>query len=129
MSVMRLLMEEGADIEEKNTHGSTALIEACRSGYLECVQLLVEHGANMYAPDGDGKTCLHVALEEEQYSCVGHLLEQDSRDGVVRPTGGLCLLQHFIMTDDAVSISNLKDCEVDLNAFCPVRFLLLLGFF
>lgn len=121
VSIMQLLLDAGAEAEGTNAQGSTTLIDACRYGYLECVQLLVEYGANLYNRGIDRKTCLHVALEKRNYSIVKYLLRQESREGVARPTDGLCLLRHLILTDDAASISNLKHCGVDLNASCPVR--------
>lgn len=127
--MLKVLLDLGGDVEWKNTHGSTTLIEACRYGYLECVQLLVEYGANIYARDIDGKTCLHVALEEQRYYVVTYLLIHDASEGVVRPTDGLCLLQQLIMTDDAALILKLKRKGFNLNVQCPVRSRSLLAFF
>ena len=52
------LLAEGADINEKNSFGDTALMRAAASGHLETVRLLIEKGASVNAQRGDGMTPL-----------------------------------------------------------------------
>ena len=42
---MRLLLENGVDVEAKNIDGETALQEAAKRGRVEVVKLLRERGA------------------------------------------------------------------------------------
>jgi len=121
VSILRLLLRSGADAERKDTQGSTALINASRYGYLDCVMLLVEQGASFYNRDVDEKTCLQVALEKRHCSVATFLLRRDASERVGRLKDGLCLLQHLILTDDAATISNLKYCDVYLDTLCPVK--------
>lgn len=129
VSIMRLLLDAGADTEATNTQGSTILIEACRYGYLECVKLLTSRGANLYTLDVNGKTCLHAALEGKHYSIVTYLLDEDIYKGEMGPTTGLCLWQHLILTDDDVSMSKFRRNTFDLDDPCPVRSQTFLAFF
>jgi len=121
MSIMRMLLNGGADTERRNAHGSTTLINACRCGYLECVKLLVEHGANLYACGVGGRICLHAALEKQQYSVVAYILKHDAYERRVHPRVGFCLFQLLILTDDFEAISSFKHSGVNLNASCLVR--------
>jgi len=125
---LQMLLDLGAHTERRNAQGATILTTAIGYGYLECVKLLVDYGANVNASSDNGLTCLLFALEQKQHSIVAYLLEQNSCEVYICGTDGHFLLQHLILLDDAISISNLKHSEVDLNASCPVRSQALLTF-
>jgi ankyrin repeat protein len=58
---VKQLVEGGANIEARDSLGSTALSRACLEGQLEIVVYLVEHGANVAHRGFEGKTPLHCA--------------------------------------------------------------------
>jgi hypothetical protein len=60
-SVLRLLLEHGADINVQNRLGWTPLHLASINGALEVVRLLLEHGADVEVKGNDGKTALQEA--------------------------------------------------------------------
>ncbi|KAI0547888.1 ankyrin repeat-containing domain protein [Xylaria curta] len=60
--VVRLLLEHGAEVDQPNMKGVTALSRAVLHGNKENVLLLIEAGANVEAVDGDGFTILHEAV-------------------------------------------------------------------
>jgi len=60
-AAVQALLAEGADIDEKNRNGDTALMRAAANGHLETVQLLLDEGAGMDAQRGDGMTPLILA--------------------------------------------------------------------
>ena len=60
-SVLRLLLEHGADINGRSKSGKTPLHWGSYYGALEAVRLLVEHDADVEAKDNDGKTALQLA--------------------------------------------------------------------
>jgi ankyrin repeat protein len=62
-SVVRSLLEHGADINAQNVYGEIPLHEASLYGALEVVRLLLEHGADVEAKDVKGKTALQVAAD------------------------------------------------------------------
>ena len=43
------LIEQGADVNQRDTEGSTALCIACREGHTEIATLLLEHGPSILA--------------------------------------------------------------------------------
>ena len=56
---MHFLDEKGADIDAKNSFGSTALPDTAERKYKEIMQLLVEKEADITAKNDDGMTFLH----------------------------------------------------------------------
>lgn len=62
---IRMLIERGEDIEERNEHGETYLFFAVALGNPEIVQLLLEYGAEVNAISNNGQTPYDLALTEE----------------------------------------------------------------
>ena len=52
------LVKFGADINSKNSGGSTPLITLCREGNIQAAGILIENGADMTIKDGSGKKAL-----------------------------------------------------------------------
>jgi hypothetical protein len=63
-SVVRLLLEHGADVNAQSQDGWSPLHRASSYGALEVVRLLLEHGADVEAKKDDGKTALQLAAEK-----------------------------------------------------------------
>ena len=58
------LMLAGADVNNRDEDGSTALMCAAEHGHMEIVKLLMRHpDINIAAADNDGLTALSVAME------------------------------------------------------------------
>ena len=74
-SVLRLLLEDGADVNAQRLNGWTPLHRASYLGVLEVVCLLLEHGADVEAKDNDGKTALQVAADTGRDTVVKFLRE------------------------------------------------------
>lgn len=64
---VKRLIADGADINEKDSVGQTALAQAAEAGYLEIAKLLVEKGADINVKNEQYRTPLHIA------SLCGHL--------------------------------------------------------
>jgi ankyrin repeat protein len=78
-SVVRFLLEHGADINVQNQFGRTPLHEASHYGVLEIVRLLLEHGADVEAKYNDGKTALQEAVERGHDEVVELLREHGAK--------------------------------------------------
>jgi ankyrin repeat protein len=74
-SVVRLLLEHGADINAQSQVGWTPLHVASDWGAPEVVRLLLEHGADVEAKGNDGKTALQNAAERGHDEIVKLLRE------------------------------------------------------
>jgi ankyrin repeat protein len=57
----KAVLEIGADVNEKNGAGNTALHEAAKKGSTKLVQFLVDYGADMEAKNGRGQRAIDVS--------------------------------------------------------------------
>jgi ankyrin repeat protein len=62
-SVLRLLLEHGADSNAEGMEGNRPLVEAARLGSINAVKLLLAHGANAHLANRDGVTPLMAAAD------------------------------------------------------------------
>jgi hypothetical protein len=72
---VKQLVEGGANIEETNEDGKTALLLACQEDQYKIVVYLVEHGANVAHTDSEGRTALHWACANGILRTVKCLLD------------------------------------------------------
>ena len=61
VDTIKVLLDNGANIEAKNVYGMTALMNAAMSGYLGAVEALIHRGADPKVGDQGGVTALHKA--------------------------------------------------------------------
>jgi len=61
LSKVKSLIDRGADLDESNYNGETALITAVRMGSVQMAGLLIEAGANLEVRDKSGRTALDWA--------------------------------------------------------------------
>lgn len=54
LRLLRLLIEDGVDLDEASAEGTTALIAAASGGHVEIVSLLLEAGADPLVKDSFG---------------------------------------------------------------------------
>ncbi|EAY16383.1 ankyrin repeat protein, putative [Trichomonas vaginalis G3] len=73
-SLCEYFLSHGANINEKDNGGLTALHIAVDSNQLEIVEFLLSHGANIDEKDNDGLTALHIAVKSNQLKIVEFLL-------------------------------------------------------
>ena len=64
-SVVRLLLEHGADINVQTYNGRTPLHTASYNGALEVVRVLLEHRADIKVKSKQGETALQEALRKD----------------------------------------------------------------
>ena len=78
-SVVRLLLEHGADINAPSRGGRTPVHQASINGALEVVRLLLEHGADVEAKSIIGETALQEAADMEHDEVVELLREHGGK--------------------------------------------------
>jgi len=75
LSVVRKLLEAGANPQLSNRLGQTPLIQACHNGHLDTVKCLVEHGAVVEHANYNRTTALMRAAQQGHKHCVLFLLK------------------------------------------------------
>ena len=63
--IAELLVENGADLEATNHHGTTALMTACACGNWTCVRAHLDARANPFATNIRGKNALDVTPRDQ----------------------------------------------------------------
>ena len=74
LTVVKLLLNRGADMSWRRYDGMTALIFACRNGRTELARLLIDRGADMNEALPDGRTCIHLACDSNHHDIVQLLI-------------------------------------------------------
>ncbi|KAL7379306.1 hypothetical protein ABVT39_025845 [Epinephelus coioides] len=88
LSVCRLLLDQGAAVEQGNRRGVTPLVSAVRRGHWQVVELLLSHGVEVNTMDQQGRTALMTAASEGHVTSAqllldhGASLEQTDREGL-----------------------------------------------
>uniref|UniRef100_K3XBW9 Uncharacterized protein n=1 Tax=Globisporangium ultimum (strain ATCC 200006 / CBS 805.95 / DAOM BR144) TaxID=431595 RepID=K3XBW9_GLOUD len=70
--VVQLLLDRGADINEKDKYGRSPLSHAAQAGKAEIVQLLLDRGADITEKDNYGRSPLRIAAQAGKAE-VGHI--------------------------------------------------------
>lgn len=78
LEMVKLLIAHGADVNQKNFRGATALMGAAAAGPASVVKYLIEKGADVNARDKDGATALMTAEHRQA------LFDPSERDEIIR---------------------------------------------
>lgn len=71
MDVVKVLLKEGANIEDHNENGHTPLMEAASAGHVEVARVLLEYGAGINTHSNEFKeSALTLACYKGQSSNV-----------------------------------------------------------
>ncbi|KAF2227545.1 ankyrin repeat-containing domain protein, partial [Elsinoe ampelina] len=73
-SIVRLLLQRGADVHARNSDGWTALTKAVYHGKLSTVMALVSYGAEIDPVDNEGLPPLGLAVMQDDQEIVSLLL-------------------------------------------------------
>lgn len=71
MDVVKVLLKEGANIEDHNENGHTPLMEAASAGHVEVARVLLEYGAGINTHSNEFKeSALTLACYKGQNSII-----------------------------------------------------------
>jgi hypothetical protein len=108
---IKQLVEGGADLEEINGGGETALSLAISNAHFEIMVYLVEHGSNVANTDNCGMTPLHWACIMGSFSSVKYLLDHGARI-TDRDSGGMTALLYAARSGHLKVSQHLLSSEV-----------------
>lgn len=100
VSIVKELIENGADVNASNKDGITALHAAVRANNIDCVDILLENGAYVDPLDADGSTPIHYVAEIGSVEILESLIEiaiekLENSDDSDKPAKNLVCLQNF----------------------------------
>ncbi|WP_338959791.1 ankyrin repeat domain-containing protein [Spiroplasma endosymbiont of Tiphia femorata] len=72
--IVKILLENGADVNYKDWDGNTSLMLTVQYGHLDIVKILLENGADVNYKDWDGNTSLILAAENGRIEIFNILL-------------------------------------------------------
>jgi ankyrin repeat protein len=111
------LIQEGYQVDEKDTQNRTPLYYASRNGRREICCLLLKHGANVGAKVDNGQTALHGAASGGHEAVVRLLLEDYKADAEAKDDGGWTVLHAAAAGgNEAVVRLLLEDYKADAEA-------------
>ena len=74
------LLSIGADVNARDKHGNTALMNASYRGHLEIVKLLLFKGADINAESSPGRTSLYLAMMARNHDIIKLLKDHGAKD-------------------------------------------------
>ncbi|WP_339041993.1 ankyrin repeat domain-containing protein [Spiroplasma endosymbiont of Apeira syringaria] len=76
LEALKVLLENGADVNYEDQDGNTSLMLAAESGFLEVVKVLLENGADVnYESQKNGNRPLMLATRRGNFEIVKHLID------------------------------------------------------
>ena len=107
IDIVRILLDNGANINFKDNYGDTALMWASIEGHTDIVQLLLDMGANLYLQNNHGTTAILLASSNGNTDVVELLLDRGANPNIQNNNGNTALiLASFYGNTDIVNLLN-----------------------
>jgi ankyrin repeat protein len=120
LSVMKLLINKGANINAKDNSGMSVLMKFVYSGYYKNIDvfklLLSQENIDVNAKDNKGKTALIHAIKNNENLEVRYLLNREDIDVNIRDNNGRTALNYAAFSSSLKNIKILFDKNIiDIN--------------
>uniref|UniRef100_A0A182P664 ANK_REP_REGION domain-containing protein n=1 Tax=Anopheles epiroticus TaxID=199890 RepID=A0A182P664_9DIPT len=121
--VAQILLEQGANVQLRDTNGNSALHFAIESGCVKTVRLLLRHGASASVRNNLGNSPLELAIASEQRKLVRTLLHSGQKvDSVTLPER----LRNQTLVEDLLPVAKrfeycLSPGDVSSDTFTPLH--------
>lgn len=106
----RTLVEQGVELDVRNSNGDTPLLHAARGNNVEQLKMLLAMGADRKARGKAEVTALHVACSERAYGSIRYLLDGGAPDLNAQDDAGRVPLSYLLQAYDKSS----WDAEIPL---------------
>jgi ankyrin repeat protein len=100
--IVKVLIGDGAYVQEEDSNGMTSLHSAALNGYEEVVKFLLKKGADTATKDHNGMTAVHWAATNEHEAVVQILLKEKVDNDTETKLGQTALYQAARNGHDAV---------------------------
>ena len=101
LDMLEQVISEGADLEEKDSEGSTALQQAVTWANLDAAQMLLENGADVNTKDDWGSTPLMNAVYNDSDIDIVQLLLDNGADPTLKDSEGKTAYDYAIENKNA----------------------------
>lgn len=91
-TIVRLLLQHGADVNAVDQSGYSALMKAVMTGRTETARILLERDADIWAQDNDNLTALMLAAQSRRLEAVELLLQHGANADYRTPKGYTTLM-------------------------------------
>ncbi len=116
LELVRILLDAGADINERDSLGTPILTHAASQGHTEIVKAIIHAGADVNAKGRMfGNTALQIAVRDGHIRCVRVLLDSDA-DVNATDQNGMTALMSAAAGGHIGSMRVLIDSGADVNA-------------
>jgi ankyrin repeat protein len=93
LELVRLLIEKGADLNDRDKNEKTALMLVLERRYFKMAEFLIQHGADLNFADKDGNTALMIASRRfYRVEIVQMLLEKNADTNIQNKDGQTALI-------------------------------------
>ena len=111
---VKKLIEEGANVNDREENGTTALIYASKEGHTDIAKLLIDEGADVNAQEYHGWTALMFASIKGQID-IAKLLIEEGADLDARDDNGYTALMYAIANRNTDITMLLIEAGADVN--------------
>ena len=115
-----LLEQEDVDLEARESHGSTPLVEAVVSRQLQVVEVLLERGADLNGPGPVGRTALHCVAPQLDVEMLKWLLRRGA-DPDARDDDGWIPLHWAAISTESLDSDEVWDVQSALHLLLESR--------
>ena len=112
--IVKLLIDNNADLNITNAYGYTALIWAAQEGHTDIVELLIDNNANLNIQDKHTHTALIWAAQEGHMEIVGLLIDNNANLNI-QDKHGYAALIYAAREGHTDIVKLLIDSNADLN--------------
>ncbi|MBN1578688.1 MAG: ankyrin repeat domain-containing protein [Chitinispirillaceae bacterium] len=116
LALVKKLIDEGANVNNADASGRTALLEAAWGGYNDVVKFLIERGAKVNSADTSGFTPLMRAIEDGHGAVVTALIKHGADVNTRGNVRGLTPLMLAAERGDVKTIDTLLSHGAKINA-------------
>ena len=108
LELVKLLIQHGADVNEKTRSGSTAVHAACLADNFEIVTVLGDAGADISSADNKSSTCLMATFESFDSKIMEYLLNKGVDVNVRETAGNRATALHYVIRSTSDALPKVK---------------------